>query len=248
MCLAFSLAACGQSTPTPTSATTSAPIKTQQYSCDVPDPAADPNDPLVVQQPECYNNLNPAPAPLRVSTSDQVAALSPRAAYVVRVARDVDYYNEQQSQYFGPQYAQWIVLNNLFGGNIPDYAINDLAQHSSPYPNLNWSQDGCSAGPETYKDMFDNSCRLHDWAYRNISRIAREDAPSHYQRSLAQIDIDDSSLQKEVDEVFLNHMNDRCNVLWVPNICRAYAGGFYQGVRWFGYQHWSRGAFEWSLR
>ena len=91
---------------------------------------------------------------------------------------------------------------------------------------LDWSTDGCSApfinGTGLSFD-FTPSCRRHDFAYRNYSRI---DDGRHWT----------SKMRAKVDAVFRRDMLDSCRSRPTTSRvrCRAWADIFYRAVRIYG--------------
>ena len=92
-----------------------------------------------------------------------------------------------------------------------------------------WSTDSCSAplvGNTGRSFNFTNSCRRHDFGYRNLQLLDRRYGPGHWT----------GSTRKRVDRLFLSDMKRHCwSRPWYDEpTCLAWARAFYAAVRLAG--------------
>jgi Prokaryotic phospholipase A2 len=91
---------------------------------------------------------------------------------------------------------------------------------------FDWSTDLCSAplvGNTGRSFNFTNSCRRHDFGYRNLQLLDRRYGPGHW----------NAANRKRVDRQFLNDMKAHCwSRPWYDEpTCLAWAETFYAAVR-----------------
>lgn len=94
---------------------------------------------------------------------------------------------------------------------------------------FDWSTDFCSAplvGNTGRSFNFTNSCRRHDFGYRNLHLLDRRYGSGHWT----------SSSRKRVDQQFLADMRSHCRSRpwWDEPTCYAWARTFYTAVRFGG--------------
>lgn len=107
-------------------------------------------------------------------------------------------------------YDQFVALKNR-----PDKA---------PYGYMDWSTDGCSAGPIGGSPYgFTDACYRHDFSWRNLKRIKDPSGNSRWNERNKWV----------ADQQFLEDMKFRCeqfNVVVKPT-CIGAAEGYYRSVR-----------------
>lgn len=91
---------------------------------------------------------------------------------------------------------------------------------------FDWSTDFCSAplvGNTGRSFNFTNSCRRHDFGYRNLHLLDRRYGSGHWT----------SGSRKRVDQQFLADMKSQCRSRpwWDEPTCYAWAQTFYTAVR-----------------
>jgi hypothetical protein len=96
-------------------------------------------------------------------------------------------------------------------------------------PALDWSTDHCSAplvGNTGRSFDFTNSCRRHDFAYRNLKRFDRREPGAWW----------NSQWRVAVDQQFRRDLRSQCEgrPLSQRITCRWWAEIFYRAVRTFG--------------
>lgn len=112
-----------------------------------------------------------------------------------------------------------------------DFTINgcnaDLAQPGGcrkpyPYNRYDWTSDGCSWTPDSWKAIFDAPCQQHDFGYRNFGKGLT------MQRT--------ETRRKWIDRRFLREMWRVCSTWSLPSrgSCNAAARTMYTAVRIFG--------------
>jgi hypothetical protein len=111
--------------------------------------------------------------------------------------------------------------------NVISYEqFESLHQHpeSSGYAYMDWSTDGCSAGPLGGSPYhFDEACFRHDFSWRNLKRITK----------LSGHELFTERNKYVADQRFLNDMKHRCDSYnaFVKPTCVVAAEGFYRAVR-----------------
>ena len=93
-------------------------------------------------------------------------------------------------------------------------------------PWFDWSTDSCSAplvGSTGRSFNFTNSCRRHDFGYRNLHLLDRRYSPGHWT----------ATSRLRVDRQFLADMRQHCRArAWYDEpACLAWAEAFYTAVR-----------------
>ncbi|PTA67547.1 phospholipase A2 [Deinococcus arcticus] len=244
--LALSLAACGgaappeTAAPAPTSAAPRAPTVQPQFI--VPE---DPScDPFAIECP--VDPGGGGTSFYRYWTLAQVATIDARAAFAVNLTRgSASALDQARAQHYPAQKA-------LVDQTPTDWAA--VQAQATPHAGLNWSQDGCSTTTLTniltlgmtalYSQTFGPACRLHDFAYRNIPRLANEAQVASGQRD----QVDHVSLRREVDDLFLSNMLDICaGKAWiVRGSCNNWARTFASAVRSYGGSSWAVWNFTWE--
>ncbi|ADV68785.1 phospholipase A(2) [Deinococcus maricopensis] len=176
---------------------------------------------------ECPGGDTGGTSYFRYWTLDQVTSISARAAYAVNISRGpLDAFQQERAQNAGTP-----------GGPAS----------STPYANLDWSNDGCSAPWYTslltfgqtalYAGTFREACEAHDFAYRNVGRIANEAQVASGQRDT----VNHEALRQEIDAAFLRNMKGICDgrsalLRWH---CNSWADTFYNAVRKHGQSSWT---------
>jgi hypothetical protein len=91
-------------------------------------------------------------------------------------------------------------------------------------PRLDWTSDGCSApvvGSTGASFDFTESCRRHDFAYRNLRRL---DGGRHW----------GADIRRRVDQQFRRDMRASCDGSWSKRTrCLGWSEVFYRSVRAF---------------
>ncbi|WP_293910053.1 phospholipase A2 [Deinococcus sp.] len=104
-------------------------------------------------------------------------------------------------------------------------AYASQASNDAPYPDLDWSRDGCSAPPGLdlgYGEVFRPACNIHDFGYRNLRVLER--TPQN---------------RETTDHAFYADMQAICAALiWIKRPeCSAAALIYESGVRLGGTSH-----------
>lgn len=106
-------------------------------------------------------------------------------------------------------------------GSVADYdgQYATYAVTGGPYPELNWTRNGCSAPDGLglgYREDFRPACNVHDFGYRNLRVFERTDAN-----------------RKTTDEAFYSNMKGLCAAKsWYKRpACYSAAFAYYEGVR-----------------
>jgi hypothetical protein len=108
-----------------------------------------------------------------------------------------------------------------------DYVINGCETPNNPgctkpapYNAFDWTTDGCSWTPDTWKTIFDGPCQQHDFGYRNFGKglaLGRSEAVRYY-----------------IDGRFLKEMRRVCST-WAIGpqrlVCVKTAKAMYSAVR-----------------
>ena len=95
---------------------------------------------------------------------------------------------------------------------------------------FDWSTDYCSApllGDTGTSYNFRNSCRRHDFGYRNLRLLDRRYGAGAYWNHANRL---------RVDQRFLVDMRNHCatRAWFLKAACRNWADTYYAAVRWFG--------------
>ncbi|WP_221090106.1 phospholipase A2 [Deinococcus aquaedulcis] len=247
--LALALAACGGTTPPETAVPASTPAQPTTTAVSAVQPQfivpEDPScDPYAIECPQ--DPGGGGTSYYRYWTLAQVATIDARAAYAVNLTRgSAAALDQERAQHYPAQKA-------LVDQTPTDWTA--VQTQATPYAGLNWSQDGCSTTTLTniltlgmtalYSQTFGPACRLHDFAYRNIARLANE-----AQVASGQVDrVDHVALRREVDDLFLNNMLDICvGKAWiVRGSCNNWAKTFASAVRSYGGSSWAVWNFTWE--
>jgi hypothetical protein len=117
------------------------------------------------------------------------------------------------------------VQRELFGVNMATF-IADAATGDRWF---DWSNDGCSAplvGDTGLSFNFRNSCRRHDFGYRNLKLLDRRYGGGFW----------NPTSRRRVDQQFLADMKAHCHTraLWLRPTCLGWAQTYYIAVRVFG--------------
>ncbi|UBV44349.1 phospholipase (plasmid) [Deinococcus taeanensis] len=181
----------------------------------------------------------------------QVATISPRAAYVVNVSlSSAAAYSQERNQHYPNQKN----LALAFMQNPTPTTASNLQILVTPHAGLNWSEDGCSSPwyadiatlgfTALYSETFAPACRLHDFAYRNVGRVANEAQVASGQTALVNHD----ALRREVDDQFLRNMLSICAAkTWlVRGTCNTWANTFASAVHNHGRSSWAIWNFTWE--
>jgi hypothetical protein len=143
----------------------------------------------------------------------------------------------------GSLIALTVAVARLVAGPIPDPDIADfqrllfatplagfvVAATSSTPPTLDWSTDHCSApliGNTGRSFDFTNSCRRHDFAYRNLKRFDQRQPGMWW----------NTQWRHKVDAQFRRDLRSECDgrPLSQRVTCRWWAEIFFRAVRTFG--------------
>ncbi len=116
-------------------------------------------------------------------------------------------------------------LDHLVNGiSYDSFASLHQDPAASGYAYMDWSTDGCSAGPLGGSPYhFDEACFRHDFSWRNLKRISAQSGHQLFTERNKYV----------ADQRFLNDMKHRCdsyNVIVKPT-CIAAAEGYYRAVR-----------------
>lgn len=119
------------------------------------------------------------------------------------------------------------VQRELFAISLWQF-VNDA--RSSGDRRFDWSTDYCSAplvGSTGLSFDFRNSCRRHDFGYRNLKLLDRWYGAGRFWNA---------ANRARVDRQFLTDMRNHCaaRAWWLHSSCRRWADTFYAAVRWFG--------------
>ena len=106
-----------------------------------------------------------------------------------------------------------------------------IASTTQPDPWFDWSTDGCSAplmGGHGVAYDFRDSCRRHDFGYRNMRRLERRYGTGHSYWN--------HTTRLLIDRQFLSDMSSSCHHrhFLVRPICSTWAHIYYVVVRQFG--------------
>ena len=118
------------------------------------------------------------------------------------------------------------VQGELFGVTMMQF----LADAAGGDRWFDWSTDYCSAplvGSTGLSFDFRNSCRRHDFGYRNLKLLDRRYGPGRYWNSGNRL---------RVDQRFLADMRNHCatRAWFLQPSCRQWADTYYAAVRWLG--------------
>lgn len=119
------------------------------------------------------------------------------------------------------------VQRELFAISLWQF-VNDA--RSSGDRRFDWSTDYCSAplvGSTGISFDFRNSCRRHDFGYRNLKLLDRWYGAGRFWNA---------TNRARVDRQLLVDMRNHCAVRawWLRTSCRRWADTFYAAVRWLG--------------
>lgn len=121
-----------------------------------------------------------------------------------------------------PPDAATVARQMLFTASLEHFV--SVANSPRRDPRLDWTSDGCSAplvGSTGASFDFTDSCRRHDFGYRNLQHL---DSGRHW----------NSGVRRRVDDQFRNDMRSSCIGPWSKRSrCLAWSEIFYQSVRIF---------------
>ena len=118
------------------------------------------------------------------------------------------------------------VQRMMFGLSLRDFLFNASVGDSW----FDWSTDYCSAplvGSTGLSFDFRNSCRRHDFGYRNLKLLDRWYGAGRFWNA---------ANRERVDRQFLVDMRNHCalRAWWLRSSCLRWADTFYAAVRWLG--------------
>jgi hypothetical protein len=121
-----------------------------------------------------------------------------------------------------PPHAATVARQMLFAASLEHFiAVADSPRRD---PRLDWSSDGCSApvvGGTGASFDFTESCRRHDFGYRNLKRL---DGGRHWSEEM----------RRRVDEQFRDDMRASCTGSLTKRArCAGWSEIFYRSVRIF---------------
>ncbi|MDX6729469.1 MAG: hypothetical protein QOK49_4274 [Baekduia sp.] len=120
-------------------------------------------------------------------------------------------------------YEQFIARKQDFVGSgcqfLPAQRQGQTCNKPAPYDSFDWTTDGCSQTPDTWKAVFDGPCQQHDFGYRNFHNGLRLQPTE--------------AMRGRVDRKFLYEMGRICKTwsLLQRATCRTAARAMYDAVR-----------------